>query len=73
MSEKHYALCVSHGGYPAALETRKVYEIRADRESEQRGMLRVLDESGSDYLYPKELFVRISLPEAAQRAFNQVA
>ncbi|MGH2626639.1 MAG: hypothetical protein ACRDHY_08330 [Anaerolineales bacterium] len=64
-----YVLCVHHGGYEASLEPRKVYRALPDPAAEEHGLLRVIDESGEDYLFPASLFVRIAVPEEAERAF----
>jgi hypothetical protein len=68
-STPRYVLCIKNQGYSASLEVRKVYEALPDAEAEQHGMLRVVDESSEDYLYPRDFFVPISLPKAAQAAF----
>lgn len=68
-----YLLCIANDGYPAALERRKVYEALEDREAQRRGLVRVVDESGEDYLYPAAFFVPIQVPEAAERLFSGAA
>ena len=68
-----YLVCVDNAGYAASLEPRKIYLQVSDSRAEQDGLLRVVDESGEDYLYPSRLFVPISVPEAAERAFTTVA
>lgn len=55
-------------GYPASLETRKIYVSVPDSAAEKHGMLRVIDESGEDYLYPKNFFRPIALPQTLKRA-----
>jgi hypothetical protein len=50
------------------LELRKIYEVLPDSEAATHGMIRLVDESGEDYLYPKELFLPITLPESVSRA-----
>ena len=65
-----FVLCVNSGGYPASLEPRKIYQSLNDPVAESRGLLRVVDESGEDYLYPSDLFVPIEVPAAAERAFS---
>jgi hypothetical protein len=52
-----FVLCVRNEGYPAGLELRKVYRVLADERAFRRHQLRVIDESGADYLYPEEFFV----------------
>ena len=55
--EARSVLCVRNEGYPAGLELRKVYRMLADGRASERRLLRVIDESGEDYLYPEEYFV----------------
>ncbi len=57
----HHVVCVENRGYPASLERRKIYVTIADAEAERTGFVRVIDESGADYLYPKRLFAAIRL------------
>jgi hypothetical protein len=57
-----YVLCVRNEGYKASLELRKLYEKVPDREAEKHNQLRVIDESGEDYLYPSEFFAPVRLP-----------
>jgi hypothetical protein len=64
-----YLLCVSNDGLPASLEVRKVYRALPDPVAASRGFVRVVDESGEDYLHPSACFVAIELPQAAARAF----
>ena len=66
--EARFVLCVQNKDYPASLELRKVYQVLADGQASRRGQVRVIDESGEDYLYPEEYFVPIKLPQAAERA-----
>jgi hypothetical protein len=54
-----HVVCVSNKGYDASLERRKIYVAVADRQADQLGMVRVIDESGEDYLYPKVFFAEI--------------
>ena len=55
-------------GYPASLERRKVYRLLTDTQASRHRQVRVIDESGEDYLYPQEYFIPIKLPQAAERA-----
>lgn len=64
-----YLLCVKNDGYPTSLEPRKVYQALPDPVAAARGFVRVVDESGEDYLYPSPYFVAIELPQAAVSAF----
>lgn len=63
-----FVLCVRNKDYPASLELRKVYRLLPDEQAVRNNQLRVIDESGEDYLYPEEYFVPIKLPQAAERA-----
>jgi hypothetical protein len=58
-----FALCVEDGGLED-LEARKLYQVLPDREAAREGYIRVVDESGEDYIYPSELFVPVTLPAA---------
>lgn len=66
---KRYVLCVKNRGYKASLEVRKIYEVLPDKDAASLGMLRVIDESGEDYLYESEFFVAIKLPDSAKDLF----
>lgn len=68
-----YALCVRNDDYAASLEVRKLYEVVDDSFAAQHGMLRVIDESGEDYLYPDEFFVAIELPLSVELALARTA
>lgn len=65
-----YALCVNPQGYEASLEVRKIYRVLPDPAAHREGLLRILDESGEDYLYPADLFVAVELPAEAEEAFR---
>jgi hypothetical protein len=57
-----FAVCIDNSEYPASLERHKVYRVLPDKEAERDGDLRVIDESGEDYLYPADYFVLVDLP-----------
>lgn len=61
-------VCVSNDGYPASLEVRKIYTAVRDAAAEKLGMVRVIDESGEAYLYPRTQFTEITLPRALAKA-----
>ena len=67
-AETQFAVCVKNTRYAASLEPRKIYRVLPDEAAAKRAMLRVVDESGEDYLYPASFFVPIRLPQAAERA-----
>ncbi len=60
-----YVLCIDDGGYPESLEVRKVYPVLPDERAAANNYIRVIDETGEDYLYPKRYFVPIELPPEA--------
>ena len=64
-----YVLCVNNGSYKASLEPRKVYRVMADPAAEAKALLRVIDDSGEDYLFPARLFLPIEVPEKAEPVF----
>jgi len=55
-----FAVCVRNREYEASLEVRKLYPVVSDAEAEAEGLMRVVDESGEDYLYPAEMFERVA-------------
>jgi hypothetical protein len=61
-----YAVCVENRNYPASLELRKIYRVAPDASAAAHGQIRVIDESGEDYLFPKEYFVTLELPESVE-------
>lgn len=63
---KRFVVCVENDGYEASLERNKIYILVADRRAEKDGDLRVVDESGEDYLYPADWFVAIEVPKAVE-------
>ena len=68
---QRYAVCIDNTGYPASLERHKIYRVDPDERVESDGHLRVIDESGEDYIYPTEIFVLLDLPEAIERSFSR--
>lgn len=66
-------VCINNTGYPASLEIGKLYRTRADAEAARDGMVRVIDESGDDYLYTAEWFEPISVPRRAARILGHQA
>jgi len=72
-SEHRFVICIRNDDYPASLERRKIYEALPDADAEKHHQIRVIDESGEDYLYPKEYFVQVKLPEATEQVLVNVA
>ena len=65
-----FVVCIRNDGYPAALETRKIYRVVADPAASRRGFLRVVDESGEDYLYARDQCLPIELSEPMKDALK---
>ena len=68
-----FAICVNNADYPASLELHKIYRVLADKDAEADGDIRVIDESGEDYLYPADYFVLVKLPQAVEESLLQAA
>jgi hypothetical protein len=70
---KQLVVCINNEGYPASLEKRKIYVSLRDPIAEKRGLKRIIDESGDDYLYPKIFFRPIALPQSTKKAVLNTA
>jgi len=66
-------VCSRNDERPVSLEKRKIYQVIPDPDAESHHQLRVIDESGEDYLYPDEYFVPMDLSEAAEKAVIDAA
>jgi len=66
--KKQYALCINNEGYEASLIPRKIYEIIPDESAEKDDFVRIIDESGEDYLYHTSHFVFLQLPLEVEKA-----
>ena len=71
-TKKRYLLCIRKNGCED-LEPRKLYEQLPDPRAEKDGYVRVVDESGEDYLYPANHFIAVDLPRGAERALAGAA
>lgn len=69
MIKTHFVVCIKNDGYPASLELRKLYARLPDKRAEEMGMVRIVDESGEDYLYPASNFIPVALSARAKKAF----
>ena len=65
---RQLVVCIDNDGYPASLERRKIYIALRDPAAEKHSLLRVIDESGEDYMYPRGFFRAIALPQAIRKA-----
>ncbi len=61
-AEPNFVVCINNSAYPASLELHKIYRVVPDEEAAQDGDIRIIDESGEDYLYAAEWFVPINVP-----------
>lgn len=68
-----FVVCVDNSEYPASLERRKIYEALPDEQARQHSLVRVIDESGEDYLYPSSYFLFVELPQTVQQALALAA
>ena len=68
-TETKFVVCIENKNYSVSLEFGKIYRVVEDEKAAQHKMLRVIDESGEDYLYPENYFVDIKLPQVAEEAF----
>ena len=73
MSRPKFVICIDNVDYPVSLEKRKIYEVVSDPEAEEIGHIRVVDESGDDYLYPATCFIDAHLPKKVQAAVVKAA
>jgi hypothetical protein len=71
-NENHFAVCVRNDDYEGALELRKIYAILEDPDAEPHDLIRVIDESGEDYLYPRQWFLPIDLPHNIEEAIAEI-
>ena len=68
MKAKQFAVCLKNDGYEVSLERRKIYQVLPDADAAKHKQVRVIDESGEDYLYPQSFFAPIELPQPIRRA-----
>jgi hypothetical protein len=68
-----FAICTDNSDYPTSLEKKKLYEVIQDLEAEKHDQIRVIDESGDDYLFPVSIFLRIQLPEEVADRVARIA
>ena len=75
MSEthRHFAVCIRNEEYEASLELKKIYELLEDPRAEEHNLVRVIDEEGEDYLYPRDWFLPIELPDRIEQAIVELA
>jgi len=73
MKELRFVICIDNSEYPAALEKRKIYKVLPDADAANTNHIRVVDESGEDYLFPVSCFIDANLSKEARDAITKVA
>ena len=73
IGDTRFVICVNNEDYPASLERRKIYQAISDPRADKHGLIRVVDESGEDYLYPANYFVPITLSPSVIKALALTA
>lgn len=68
ITKQHLVICLQNKGYEASLERRKIYQAVPDRSAKALGQLRIIDESGEDYLYPASYFMAVTLRSPVRKA-----
>ena len=68
VSKRRFVVCVKNAGYEVSLERRKIYVCIEDEDAHTQKFIRVIDESGEDYLFPEKMFIPIELPQPIRRA-----
>ncbi|MBA4380298.1 MAG: hypothetical protein C0393_06440 [Anaerolinea sp.] len=66
-----FAICVNNSEYPSSLELHKIYRVLPDKDAQADSDLRIIDESGEDYLFPADYFIPIELPQTIVRVLNK--
>ena len=62
-----FVICIKNNDYPGSLELRKVYQVIPDMDAAKHHYIRIIDESGEDYLYPSDYFIPIELPKSVEK------
>jgi hypothetical protein len=70
-NSSHFVICVRNADYPASLELHKIYRAIPDADAAADGDIRVIDESGEDYLYPESYFIPIAVPLPVKRSMRK--
>jgi len=67
-NSSEFVVCINNSDYPASLELHKIYRVIADKDVEDEGDIRIIDESGEDYIYPSSYFVPIQVPQTVEKS-----
>jgi hypothetical protein len=73
MKDSKFVICIENSDYPASLEKRKIYEVLPDKDAEKIEHVRIIDESGEDYLYPASCFIDANLSKETRDAVSKAA
>lgn len=73
MSHHTFVVCIDNASYQASLEVRKLYEVLPDEDAAKHEQMRIIDESGEDYLYPKSLFAPVDVPLSTESLLLRAA
>jgi hypothetical protein len=72
-NQTKFVICTNNQDYPASLERWKIYRVVADEKAEKRNLIRIIDESGEDYLYSTQDFTAIVLPTSVEKDYLALA
>ena len=72
-STQRFVVCINNADYPASLELHKIYRVVPDKDAMANGDIRIVDESGEDYLYPASYFISIQVPHKVEESLLQVS
>jgi hypothetical protein len=67
-----YVICINNKGYEVSLTLHKVYQVLTDPEAAEDGMIRVIDDTGEDYLFGEQRFVPVELPSVVEESFARI-
>jgi hypothetical protein len=73
MTNPQFVICISNSGYEVSLDVRKLYQLISDEKAKKHHQLRVIDETGEDYLYPESYFFPVALPENVAQQVAHIA
>ncbi len=73
MVNPKFVICINNSGYEVSLERRKLYQLMPDEVAAKHHQLRIVDESGEDYLYPESCFLAVALSESVAQKVAHIA
>lgn len=72
-TSQKFVVCINNEKYPASLELHKIYRLIPDEDADAEGDIRIIDESGEDYLYPSSYFVPINVPHIVEESLRRAS